>query len=73
MAAVEFAKAGEGNMVDIHVQAHPDRVGGDQVIHLARLIQLDLRIARSRRQGRRARLRRRRDGGASVRRRDRHR
>ena len=35
--AVELAQAGEGDMVDVHVQAHPDRVGGDEKIDLAGL------------------------------------
>ena len=35
--AVELAQAGEGDMVDVHVQAHADRVGGDQEIDLAGL------------------------------------
>ncbi len=38
-------------MVEIHVEAHADRVGGDEIIDLARLEQSDLRVARARRQG----------------------
>jgi hypothetical protein len=34
-AAVELAQAGEGDMVDVHVQPHADGVGGDQKIDLA--------------------------------------
>ena len=48
--AVELAQSGEGDMVDIHVQAHSDRIGGHQEIDLARLIERDLRIARARAQ-----------------------
>jgi hypothetical protein len=47
-AAVEFAQAGEGDMVDVHVQPHADRVGGDEKIDLAGLEQGDLRIAGAR-------------------------
>ena len=32
-------------MIDIHVEAHADGVGGDQKIHLARLIEGDLGVA----------------------------
>src|ERR1700729_2914207 len=45
---VEFAQSGEGDMVDIHVQSHPDRVGRDQEIDFAGLEQIDLRITRAR-------------------------
>ena len=34
---VELAQAGEGDMVDIHVQAHADGVGRDQEIDFAGL------------------------------------
>ena len=37
-------------MIDIEVKPHADRVGGHQVVDFAGLIQLDLRIARARRQ-----------------------
>ena len=30
--AVELAEAGESDVVDVHVQAHADRVGGDQEV-----------------------------------------
>ena len=42
---VEFAQSGEGDMVDIHVQSHPDRVGRDQEIDFAGLEQIDLGVA----------------------------
>ena len=45
--AVEFADSGEGNMVEIHVQPHADRVRGDEIIDLARLEHADLRVARA--------------------------
>ena len=46
--AVKLALGGKGDMVNIHVQAHPDGVGGDQVIHLTGLIQRHLGIAGAR-------------------------
>src|SRR3984885_9896212 len=45
---VEFAQSGERDMVDIHVQSHPDRVGRNQEVDFAGLKQIDLRIARAR-------------------------
>ena len=42
---VEFAQSSKGDMVDIHVQSHPNRVGRDQEIDLAGLEQSDLRVA----------------------------
>ena len=44
-AAVELLEASEGDMADVHVEAHADRVGGDQIIDLAALEHRDLRIA----------------------------
>lgn len=44
-ASVELAQAGEGHMVHIHVEPHADGIGGDDVIHLARLIKPDLGVA----------------------------
>ena len=46
--AVELAQAGEGDMVDVHVEAHADRVGGDEEVDLAGLEEIDLRIAGAR-------------------------
>ena len=48
--AVELAQAGEGDMVDVHVEAHADRVGGDEEIDFARLKEIDLRVSGSGRQ-----------------------
>src|ERR1700683_1627962 len=42
---VEFAQSREGDVVDVHVQSHPDRVGRDQEIDFAALEQIDLRVA----------------------------
>ncbi len=47
-------------MVDIEIEAHPDRVGRDQVVDVARLVERDLRVARARRQ------RAEHDGGAAT-------
>ena len=49
-AAVEFRELGEGDMVEIHVEAHADRVGRDEVIDLAGLEEADLGVARPRRE-----------------------
>ena len=46
--AVELGEGGEGDMVDVHIEAHADGVGGDDIVHLAALIERDLRIARAR-------------------------
>ena len=50
-AAVELAGLGEGDMVDVHVQAHADGVGGDQIVDLAGLVHGDLGVAGARAQG----------------------
>ena len=47
-----LGQAGEGDVVDIHVQAHADRVGGDQEIDLLLLIQRDLGVAGARAESR---------------------
>jgi hypothetical protein len=39
---VKLAQRGEGDMGDIHVEAHADRVGSDEIIDLARLEHRDL-------------------------------
>ena len=46
--AIELAEPGEGDMVHVHVQAHADRVGGDQEIDLPVLVQRHLGIAGAR-------------------------
>ena len=48
--AVELREAGEDHGVDVEVQPHADRVGGDEVVDLAALVQADLRVARARRE-----------------------
>ena len=37
-------------MIDVEIEAHADRVGGDQIIDVAGLIERDLGVARARRQ-----------------------
>ena len=49
-AAVELVEPGEGDVGDVHVEAHSDGVGGDQIIDLAALEHRDLRIAGGRRE-----------------------
>ena len=44
-AAVELLEPGEGDVGDVHVEAHADGVGGDQIIDLAALEHRDLGVA----------------------------
>ncbi len=46
--AVELAQARERHVVDVHVQAHADGVGGHQEVDLARLVEGHLGVARAR-------------------------
>ena len=39
MEAVEFARCCEGDMIDIHVEAHADGIGRHQIVDIARLEQ----------------------------------
>ena len=48
--AVKFGEAYKRDMRDIKVQPHADCVGGDEIIHLARLKHRHLRISGTRRQ-----------------------
>ena len=50
LVAVEFAVGGERDVIDVEIEPHADGVGRHQVVDLARLIELDLGIARARRQ-----------------------
>ena len=43
---IEFGQARKRNVIDIEVEPHPDRVGRDQIIDLARLVQGYLPVAR---------------------------
>ena len=49
-APVELREPGEGHMVDIHVEAHADGVGGDDVVDVAVLVERHLGVARARAQ-----------------------
>ena len=42
--AVELAQSGEGDVIDVHVEAHSDGVGRHQEVHLPFLIKLDLGV-----------------------------
>ena len=68
LVAVELAVLREGDMVEVEIEAHADRIGGDEVVDVARLVERDLGVAGARRRARRARRRRRRAGGAPARR-----
>ena len=48
LVAVELAVLGKRDVVHIQVEPHPDRVGGDEVFDVARLIERDLRVAGAR-------------------------
>ena len=48
--AIKFRQAGKGNVINIKVQPHPDRICRNQKIDLALLIHRHLRIACARRQ-----------------------
>ena len=60
LIAVELAVGRERDVIDIEIEPHADRVGRDQIIDIARLIERDLRVARARRQ------RAEHDGGAAA-------
>ena len=48
LVAVELAVLGEGDMVDVEIEAHADGVGGDQIVDVAGLVERDLRVAGAR-------------------------
>jgi hypothetical protein len=48
LESVEFLVLGKSHVVDIEIEAHPDRVRGDEIIHIAGLIERHLRVARAR-------------------------
>jgi hypothetical protein len=45
LIAVIFAVGGEGDVIDVEIEAHADGVGGDEIIDVAVLIHRNLRIA----------------------------
>ena len=42
---VKFAEPRKGDVFDIEIEPHADRIGGDQIVYLAVLIELDLLVA----------------------------
>ena len=45
LIAVIFAVGGEGDVIDVEIEPHADRVGGDQIIDVAGLEHRHLRVA----------------------------
>ena len=60
LIAVELAVGREGDVIDVEVEPHADRVGGDEIVDVARLVERDLGVAGARRQ------RAEHDGGAAA-------
>ena len=50
LIAVELAVGRERDVIDVEVEAHADGVGRHQIVDLAGLVELDLGVARARRQ-----------------------
>ncbi len=50
LIAVELPIGGERDVIHVKIEAHADRVGGDEIVDVTRLIQRDLGIAGPRRQ-----------------------
>ena len=48
LVAVIFAVGGEGDVIEVEVEPHADRVGGDQEVDVAVLVNLHLLVARAR-------------------------
>ncbi len=48
LVAVIFAVGGEGDVIEVEVEAHPDGVGGHQEVDVAGLVDLHLLVARAR-------------------------
>src|SRR6478735_10984879 len=46
--AVEFTDAGERDMVEVEIETHADRVGGDEEVDIAVLVERDLGVAGAR-------------------------
>jgi len=60
LITVELAVGGKRDVIDVQVESHADGVGGDQIVDLAGLVELDLGVASARRQ------RAEHDGGAAT-------
>jgi hypothetical protein len=50
LVAVVFAVGGEGDVIDVEIEPHADGIGGDEIFDVARLIELNLRVAGPRRE-----------------------
>ena len=50
LIAVELAVGREGDVIDVEIESHADRVGRDQIVDVARLVERDLRVAGARRE-----------------------
>ena len=46
--AVEFADAGERDMIEVEIETHADGVGGDEEVDIAVLVERDLGVAGAR-------------------------
>ena len=66
--AVELGQAREGDVAQVHVEAHADGVGGHQEVHLAGLVERHLGVAGARAERSPSPPPRRRAGGGSARR-----
>src|SRR5207302_7997237 len=60
LIAVELAVAGERHVIDVEIEPHADRVSGDEIIDVARLVERDLGVTGAWRQ------RAEHDGGAAA-------
>ena len=49
LASIELAPGGEGDGINIHVKAHANGIGRNEVIHLTALIEVGLGISGARR------------------------
>src|SRR3981081_4631065 len=45
LISVELAVGGKRDVIDVEVESHADRVGGDEGFHIPGLVEVDLRIA----------------------------
>src|SRR5262249_55311660 len=48
LIAVEFSVGGKGDVIDVEIEPHADRIGGDEIFDVAGLIELDLSVSRAR-------------------------
>jgi len=45
LIAIEFPVGSKGDMIDIEIESHTDRIGGDEIFDIAGLIELDLSVS----------------------------